>query len=138
MSKAKILLVDDEPDIIETVQYALEREGYTVVTATNGLEAIGAARIHVPDLILLDVMLPGENGYRVARTIREDADAGLYPHPIPVVLVTARDLSLDPEREKMFKEFSRAELVVYKPFDLDDLLSLVEKLVRNLEAAPGE
>lgn len=133
MTSAKILLVDDEPDIIETVQYALEREGYQVVTATNGLEAIGAARIHTPDLVLLDVMLPGENGYRVARTIREDYDAGLFPRPIPVVLVTARDLSLDPDREKMFKEFSRADLVVYKPFDLDDLLALVAKLVERIE-----
>lgn len=137
MSKAKVMLVDDEPDILETVQYALEREGYEVVTATTGIEALGVVRANEPDLLLLDVMLPGENGYRVARMVREDQERGVYTHEFPIVLVTARDLSLDPDREKMFREFSRADMVVYKPFDLDDLLALVETLTtRRGSAAP--
>ena len=136
MTKAKVMLVDDEPDILETVQYALEREGYDVVTATNGLEALGMVRAAEPDLLLLDVMLPGENGYRVARMVREDQERGVYRRHFPIVLVTARDLSLDPEREKMFTEFSRVDMVVYKPFDLDDLLGLVETLTMRRDAAP--
>ncbi len=135
MSKAKVMLVDDEPDILETVQYALEREGYDVVTATTGIEALGVVRISEPDLLLLDVMLPGENGYRVARMVREDQDRGVYSRKFPIVLVTARDLSLDPDREKMFREFSRADMVVYKPFDLDDLLGLVETLTARRDTA---
>ena len=125
MGKARILLVDDEPDILHTVQRALEFEDYEVLTATNGLEALGAIRIHQPDLVLLDVMLPGENGYRVARAVREDQEKGVYDRSIPIILVTARDLSADPEREQMFMDFSRANRVMYKPFDLDELLELV-------------
>lgn len=136
MSKAKkILLVDDEPDIIETVEYVLEREGYEVLTAGNGYEALGVTRVHTPDLLLLDVMLPGENGYRVSRAVRDDEDLGVYPRRVPIVLVTARDLSLDPEREKMFMEFSRADLVIYKPFDLDEMLDLIQRLLKNAESA---
>ena len=71
-SKTRVLVVDDEPDVIETIQFGLEMEGYNVTTAANGLEALGAIRVHVPDLVVLDVMLPGENGYRVAHLVRED------------------------------------------------------------------
>jgi CheY-like chemotaxis protein len=129
MSKGKILVVDDEPDILDTVRRVLEMEEYEVITAVNGLEGLGAARMHKPDLILLDVMLPGENGYRVARAIREDEEKGVYAKPIPIVLVTARDLSADPEREHMFMDFSRANHVLYKPFEFDDLLDLVRSLM---------
>lgn len=79
----RILLVDDEPDIVETVEYVLLREGFVVLTATNGIEAIDAVRRHRPDVVLLDVMLPGENGYRVARTIRDDERAGTLPGERP-------------------------------------------------------
>lgn len=129
MSRSKILLVDDDPDILETTKVALERADYEVLTATNGLEALGSVRISRPDLILLDVMLPGENGYRVARTIREDEDAGVYDRPNRIILVTARDLSNDPEREKLFGDFARPDRVVYKPFELGDLLRQIEELL---------
>jgi two-component system alkaline phosphatase synthesis response regulator PhoP len=131
--KKKILLVDDEPDIVETVEYVLQREGYEVLTATDGYAALGVARVHKPDLLLLDVMLPGENGYRVSRAVRDDEELGVYPRRVPIVLVTARDLSLDPEREKMFMEFSRADLVIYKPFDLDEMLNLIQRLLKNAD-----
>lgn len=131
MSKAKILLVDDEPDILDTMQAALEMDDYEVVTATNGLEALGAVRVTNPDLILLDVMLPGENGYRVAHAIREDEAKGVYEKRTPIVLVTARDLSADPEREQVFMDFSQADMVMYKPFDLDDLLAAVDDLLNH-------
>lgn len=131
MKKGRILVVDDEPDILETVQRALELEGYEVFTAVNGLEGLGAVRVHKPDLVLLDVMLPGENGYRVARAIREDEERGVYEKPIPIVLVTARDLSADPEREQIFMEFSKADHVLYKPFEFDDLFHLVSTLIQE-------
>lgn len=131
MAKARILLVDDEPDIVETVQYALERDDYEVMTATNGAEALGTARIEQPDLILLDVMLPKENGYRVARLIREDEEAGIYPKRVHIVLLTARDLSHDTSRERMFMEFSQADVMMYKPFDLDDLLQQMATLLET-------
>lgn len=129
MAKARILLVDDEPDIVETVQYALERDDYEVITAANGAEALGTARIEQPDLVVLDVMLPKENGYRVARLIRDDEKAGIYPKRVHILLLTARDLSYDPERERMFMEFSEADVMMYKPFDLDDLLQQIDTLL---------
>ncbi len=135
MSRAKILVVDDEPDVVETLQFRLEQEGYDVVTASNGLEAVGSARIHRPDLVLLDVMLPGENGYRVSRILREEEAAGLTAPRLPIVLVTARDLSSEPDRERMFLEFAGANLVIYKPFDLNELVEAVERLLEARRAA---
>lgn len=127
----KILLVDDEPDVIETVAFRLEQEGYEVLTATDGLEALDATRSNQPDLLILDVMLPGENGYRVAHKLREEQQAGTYPRQLPIILLTARDLSSDPEREKIFMDFSGADRVIYKPFDLDDLVAQVGELLED-------
>lgn len=126
---AKILIADDEADVVETVRFRLESEGFEVVTAVNGLEALGAARVHQPDLAILDVMMPGENGYRVARTLRQDQDLGIYPESFPILLLTARDLRKDPEREQTLMEFSGADRAIYKPFDLDDLVAAVRELV---------
>ncbi|NOZ78070.1 MAG: response regulator [Acidobacteria bacterium] len=126
-----MLLVDDEPDVIETVAFRLEQEGYEVLTATDGLEALDATRSNLPDLLILDVMLPGENGYRVAHKLREEQQAGTYPRPLPIILLTARDLSSDPEREKIFMDFSGADRVIYKPFDLDDLVAQVGELLED-------
>ena len=129
MSTQKILLVDDEPDILETVRFRLELEGYEVVTAANGLEGLGAVMSQNPDLVVLDVMLPGENGYRVARTIRDEEAAGKRDGRLPIILLTARDLSSDPERERMFIDFSRADLMMYKPFEMDELVSRIQELL---------
>jgi two-component system OmpR family response regulator len=126
-----LLVVDDEPDIRDTLAYRLSlEERFDVVTAGNGLEALGAVRLHRPEVILLDVMMPGENGYRVAHAIREDEASGRLPHRALIFLVTARDLSDDPEREEIFLRFSGADAVIYKPFDLE---VLVERLDRCLE-----
>ena len=129
MSAPKILLVDDEPDVLETVEFCLKQEGYDVVTACNGLEGLGAVRTQKPDLVILDVMMPGENGYRVAQMIREDEAAGRRKEKIRIILLTARDLSSDPEREKMFMDFSQANLMMYKPFEMDDLVSRINELL---------
>ena len=87
-----------------------------------------------PDLILLDVMMPRENGYRVARRLREAQAAGLLADDLRIVLLTARKLDHDPERERLFEEFARPDLVIYKPFDIDHLLSAIRALLRR-EAA---
>ena len=73
MDSQKILVVDDEPDILELVQYNLEKEGYAVYTADNGREAIGIAEQVLPDLILLDVMMPGMDGMETCVQMRENA-----------------------------------------------------------------
>lgn len=130
MSRRTILLVDDEPDILETTQFRLELEGYEIFTATNGLAGLVAFRKHRPDLLVLDVMMPGENGYRVARKIRLEEAAGKLEPRTPILLLTARDLSGDPERENIFMEFSGADGVMYKPFELDDLVERVGEILQ--------
>lgn len=73
MSKQKILLVDDEPDILEMIGFNLEREGFEVYTAPNGRKAVELAKSQLPDLILLDVMMPEMDGMETCRELREDA-----------------------------------------------------------------
>ena len=132
--KPRILVVDDESDISETVRFCLEQEGLEVRTAANGLEALGAIRTWLPHLVLLYVMMPGENGYRVCRLVKEDQERGTLP-PTTVLLVTARRLD-DPEREQTFAEFSRADGVIYKPFDMDALIATVhERMAASLAPA---
>lgn len=142
MTLSKILIADDEPDVLESLQYRLMEEGYEVITATDGLEALGAARSGQPDLVLMDVMMPRENGYRVSRMLREDEDRGGYPGGLKVVLLTARNLASEPDRERIFLQFSRADLMLYKPFDLDELVARVGELLAGGEparqAAPAE
>ncbi len=123
----RILVVDDEIDIAEGVKFCLEQEGYDVKTACNGWEALGAIRAWAPSLVLLDVMLPNENGYRVCRMAKEDAERP-GAQPVKVVLVTARRLD-DTDRERTFADFSRCDRVVYKPFDIDHVLEVVRELV---------
>ena len=128
MKLKSILIVDDEPDILAVLQFRVEQEGFEVRVARDGVAALAQVRESPPDLILLDVMLPGENGYRISKQIREDEEKGELPH-IPIILLTARDLSSDPEREKMFLEFSAADLMLYKPFDMPELLGHVNRLL---------
>jgi len=128
MQLKSILIVDDEPDILATLQFRVEQEGFDVRVARDGVTALEQVRESPPHLIILDVMLPGENGYRISKLIRDDEHAGKLPH-IPIILLTARDLSSDPEREKMFLEFSAAELMLYKPFDMTELLGHVRRLL---------
>jgi len=82
----KILLVDDEEDILNLVKYNLEREGYRVETVMTGEQAVRSARENVPDLILLDLMLPGMDGFDVCRILKNDKGTGL----IPIIMLTAK------------------------------------------------
>ncbi len=80
-------------------------------------------------------MMPRENGYRVARTLREDEHRGVYPRGLKIVLLTARDLSGEPDREEIFLEFSRADLMLYKPFDLETLIDRLGALLAGVDLA---
>ena len=91
MSKEKILVVDDEEDILELVRYNLVREGYAVVCALSGEEALKAANSDPVDLIVLDLMLPGIDGLEVARRLKQNADT----KEIPIVMLTAKGEEAD-------------------------------------------
>ena len=98
-------------------------------SARNGWEALGAVRVCQPDLVILDVMMPLENGYKVSKIIKDDSDAGVISKNPPVILLTARDVRGDKEREEMLMKTSRAELMIYKPFDMYNLIESVNNLL---------
>lgn len=129
MLKKRVLVVDDEPDVVETIKFSLEQKGFEVLTAYDGYEALGVVRAEEPDLVVLDVMLPKENGYRVSRFIKEDVKSGKLSKNIAVLLLTARRLDNDPEREATFMDFSQADLMMYKPFDMDELIENIHGLL---------
>jgi two-component system response regulator VicR len=84
----KILVVDDEPPIVEVLSYNLKRASYTVIAAYDGEQAVNLAHSEQPDLIILDLMLPGLDGIEVFRRVRRERD-------VPVIMLTARDAEID-------------------------------------------
>jgi two-component system, OmpR family, alkaline phosphatase synthesis response regulator PhoP len=115
-----ILLVDDEPNIRETVSFILEMEGYRVATAEDGEEALVKARQLQPPVMLLDAMLPRRDGFDVCRTIKADPELSA----IKVVMLTALGQKTDQERAMR----AGADFYVTKPFDEEDLLALLGRL----------
>ena len=121
-SSPKILVVDDEPKNIRVLQIQLKANGYTVLTATSGQEALEQVKADVPDLILLDIMMPKMDGFEVCRRIRGDESTQF----IPVVMVTA--LSDKEDRIKAIEV--GADDFISKPFDSHEALARVRSLVR--------
>lgn len=119
MKNVKILIVDDEPSITKSVQYSLEREGYTVIVADNGIDAIELARKEKPDLAILDVMLPQLDGYEVCRTIRAEM-------PIPIIMLTAKGEEID----KVVGLEIGADEYLTKPFSLRELQARIKAMLR--------
>lgn len=116
---AKILVVDDEPSILKSIQYSLEKEGYQVAVATDGQAAVEAARREKPNLVILDVMLPSLDGYEVCRQIRAEM-------PIPIIMLTAKGEEID----KVVGLEIGADEYVTKPFSLRELLARIKALLR--------
>ncbi len=128
MERRKILVVNDDKDILESIQFNLEQEGYEVITVSNGWEALGAVRITEPDLVILDVMLSKENGYRASRCIKDDVAKGVYKKNILILLLTARVLN-DPIREDMFMNVSQADYMMYRPIDMTKQIEKAAELL---------
>ncbi len=116
-----ILLVDDEPDLLEGLSIRLKASGYKVVTAADGLEALKKARSLGPDLILLDLMLPKMDGYKVSRLLKFD---GRYSR-IPILILSARGQDLDKE----LATSAGADDYLVKPFSSEELLTRINKLL---------
>src|SRR5262245_60683159 len=120
MSHARILLVDDEPAIVETVRAYLEAEGYAVQTAADGPEALTLARSFHPDVIVLDLMLPGLDGLEVLRRLRQASD-------VYVLLLTAKTH----ETDKVVGLTIGADEYVTTPFSPRELIARVKALLRR-------
>ena len=123
----KILVVDDEPDILETLEYSLAMHGLEVATACDGLEALEKAKRRPPDFMILDVMLPGCNGYEVSRLLKEWMDTDPNAVRFPILLLTARKVDTE-ERERFIATWSRADACVYKPFETREVLTHIQDL----------
>ncbi len=122
----KILIVDDEPTLVATLKYNLERENYQVLTASDGEAALSQARAGNPDLIVLDLMLPGVNGLEVCRILRKETS-------VPILMLTAKDAEI----EKVVGLEVGADDYVTKPFGMQELLARVRALLRRSETSPA-
>jgi len=119
MDKKKVLIVDDEPDIVESVKFSLELDNIECIAAYDGEEALSKAKAESPDLIILDIMLPKMNGYKVSRLLKFDEH---YKH-IPIIMLTARAQ----EKDKLLGEETGANEYLTKPFEMEALIGLAKK-----------
>ena len=121
MSKGKVLVVDDEVNITQILEFSIGAEGYEVITAANGEEAIDKARREQPDLIILDIMMPKIDGYEACRILK----ANPLTKGIPVVLLTAKGRDID---KRLGYEVGATDYIV-KPFSPNKLVDRIHQLL---------
>lgn len=125
----KILVVDDERHIVRLVEVNLQRAGYDVVTAYDGVEALEKVKADKPDMIVLDVMMPRMDGFEVLQNLQADPECS----EIPVIMLTAKAQDAD-----IFKGWqSGVSSYLTKPFNPRELLTFVERIFQSLEEPPG-
>lgn len=118
----RVLVIEDEPNIIEAISFFLSRDGWEVFTHSNGHDALEVVDRRAPDLVILDVMLPGRSGYEILRDLRAcDKWAAL-----PVLILTARGQAKDRDMAKA----AGANRFMTKPFSNNDILEAVRELAR--------
>ena len=118
----KILIVDDDKDFLKALTIVLEDKGYSIVAATDGAQALELARTESPNLILLDIMLPGMNGFKVCRFLKFDENY----KDIPIIIISAK---ADQEDKRLGKQMG-AELYITKPFENEELLQTIKQLIQ--------
>jgi len=123
----KILVVEDEPSLQETLAYNLEKQGYDVVAVGDGLLAVESARARTPDLIVLDLMLPGLDGFEVCKTLRREMT-------VPILMLTARDDEID----RVVGLEVGADDYLTKPFSMRELLARVKAQLRRTQVIREE
>ena len=123
MDKKRILLVEDEKDLVDIVKFRLEANNYEVVVAYDGQEALDRAKKEKPDLIILDLMLPKIDGFKVCRMLKFDEKY----KKIPIIMFTARAQ----ESDKKLGEEVGADAYITKPFDLEEVLVLVQRAMES-------
>jgi DNA-binding response OmpR family regulator len=117
----KILIADDEPNIVAAIEFLLQQSGYEVHIARNGEQAIELVEAHIPDLVLLDVMMPKKSGYEVCTRIRERAD---WRH-IKIVMLSAKGREAEVNKGLSIG----ADLYVTKPFSTRELIATIKRLL---------
>lgn len=116
----RVLLIEDEPNIVEAIRFLLARDGWEVSSHGDGLDALAVIRAARPDLVILDVMLPGRSGYDILRELRAEAEIA----HLPVLMLTARGQARDRETAERLG----ASRYMAKPFSNADVLAAVREL----------
>ena len=124
MMKKRVLIVDDEMSILRFLRSNLEDKGYTVISATNGEEALHTIEMELPDLIILDIMMPKMNGFEVCRQLREWSQ-------IPIIMLSARG----DERDKVKCLDLGADDYIVKPFGASELIARASAVLRRTRTA---
>lgn len=117
----RVLVIEDEPNIIEAISFILSRDGWTVHTHADGSTAMGKIRDYPPDMVILDVMLPGRSGFDILQDLRLDSDL----KDLPVMMLTARGQ----KRDRDMAESLGATAFMTKPFSNSEILTCVRDLV---------
>jgi len=117
----KILIVDDSPTTRELITEALKKKGFRILTASNGEEALDKARNESPDLILLDVVMPGQNGFQVCRQLKSSS----VTKDIKVILVTSKNQKSD----RFWGLKQGADDYLVKPFEKSDLIKCIDQYI---------
>ena len=128
MANKKILIVEDESDILVTLQILLQSEGFDVITATDGMEALNKVKSGSPSLIILDLMIPKLDGYKVCRILKFDERF----NKIPIIIITARAQESDKEKSKEVG----ADYYITKPFEPEELLSKIKEFLKPAPNLP--
>lgn len=121
MSQTKILVADDEPNIVISLEYLLKREGYAVLVARDGEEALAAIRREQPNLVLLDVMMPKKTGFEVCQEVRSDETL----QAVKILMLTAKGRDTDVTKGTALG----ADAYMTKPFSTRDLVQKVAELL---------
>jgi DNA-binding response OmpR family regulator len=122
-----ILVIDDEPELVKLLDYNLTKAGYLVLSARDGEAGLSTARKHAPDAIILDVMMPGLDGWEVCKRLRQDASTSA----LPILMLTAKA----DEGDRVLGLELGADDYVTKPFGVRELLARVKALLRRSEVA---
>jgi len=125
--KKKVLCIEDEPEMISLIRLILERKGFAFVGAVGGKEGLEAVRREKPDLILLDLMMPGVDGWEVYRQIKADEEF----KDIPVIVVTAKAQSID---KVLGLHIAKVDDYITKPFGPQELLDSIYRVLGRKEA----
>ena len=124
MENTRVLIVDDDPNINQLIKLYLEKEGFETETATRGDDALNLFKKNPPHIVLLDLMLPGMDGWQVCREIRKIST-------IPIIMLTAKDETFD----KVLGLELGADDYIVKPFDMKELVARIKAVIRRFQAA---
>ncbi len=127
MESKRILVVDDHPPTVRLIRNALEQEGFSVASAANGAECLLALHRELPDLVVLDVIMPVLDGFQTLRILRENAQT----KHLPVIILSIRDS----DKDVLEGWQTGVDLYLTKPFQMDELVAAVKRLVSAAEGS---